>query len=629
MKWWFFLWILVLLPMVHATSLLNGYKYNYDTFTIGSNIYSITAYNQYTALRLQVNGNTTYLLRFGKCVDDGYMQYCYNETNWDKATIDKYDQTSPALKLLIYTIDPKITITRTIIPKPAEFDQTMDVTVKIANTGTNEAFDLSYIEKVPDNVLVILSSGNSRYEGNTIFWNSARLSIGKEQTFTYRVQPLKYINGKNTAFINYTYEDISKNTTSSSLDFSIKTPYSLKTSLNKASPGIGELEDYTISLQNLETDKNLQAYLVITIPLELDIVSNLQLTPQGGNVFILNTTLLPKDTKDLTLRVKGDFTGSYNFSTLAQFLVNGKYLYVKEVKSMKITSTKISPEIFLSLEDIRAGEPFETTLVLTNKDKVMVYKNINARFYSSLFQEILAVDAIAPGKDYQFKNRYFSRLEDNVTNIPLEVSGTFESLNGEKFSFYTKKVLKVGPANKTLDITQVISNKTTGKNQVFTVETFVQNSKDDPVNDIQVDDYFSEDLILTQGKTATLIPSIPGDKKVSAYAYQLQVPETYNKPNITIVSRLTTIIQGQEFTRSIQTVLPVQNTTLNGTLANGTIIGNITNPVNVTKNITKVNVTGKNNTTKPPVPTSKDAGFFGKLWDGIKGFFQGIFGSKK
>ncbi|RJQ16861.1 DUF11 domain-containing protein [Candidatus Woesearchaeota archaeon] len=610
---YFLLFIILIIPSVSATVLLDEWKYNYDTFTIDEDIYSIYAYDNYSKIRVRVNGLENYVVDFGKCTRNGLKEYCFNGTDWDERLgINKYDQVEPALHLKFNELEPDITITRAFSVAPMEFGETSVVTVTIANKGTKEAGNVSYTDLVPSNMQIITASENVIIYGNKIMWSFGRITPGNEKTFTYTVKAIEYKDKENTALATYTYEGIASNTTSSKALFDVKTPYDLTTAASTTTPNINTVFTYTITYKNNELEKDIENYFVIQIPEELAILTAPLGLRKEGKKYFYEEPLPAQQEKTMTFRLQGPYTGTYNVTTTANINVNEKQFFEKINTGVKIQTSKISPEILFDVENIRAGEPFKVFVNLYNNDDKNSYVAIQASLVSELFNEAISIDSIAPGNSYSLNKRYYTPLSDTEKSIVVNITGTFKSLNGETFSLHTQKTLRIAPINQSLSIEQSVSKTEVKKGENITVSVTVTNHKDDSLFNVQVDDYFPQELVLIQGKPSVLISSLRGNEKKEAYVYKLQIPEQYSSDKVTIISKFSSILQGQEYSKTIETVIAVAN----ATLAEG----------NTTENQTQNQTAQENAENNTGIPENKKDGFFTTFWNDIKSFFSDLFG---
>lgn len=632
----FLLIVLVLLfftfPSVSAGKVYEDWRWNLETFTAGDDIYTIVGIEDFDKIYLRVNANKSYMVELERCVRDGLDEYCYLERDWENMDIDKYERLSPAMKIQVNRLEPKITITRSLNPSEMEFNDKGVVTVKIKNTGTKEARNLQYEETLPSNVRFVSVSENAAFDGRRILWNFGRLTKDRELSFSYRVKPVKYKSEKTKGFIAYTYEGVAENVTSKDLNFKVKTPVELSTALSPRTANIKVPTDYEITVKNNEPEETVDAYVVITLPYDLKVISfPSSLTKETDTRFTYRDNMRADSEKRFKFRLVGDYTGTYNLTAQGKFFVNDKYLYATEEDQFTISVGKVNPAIYLSVNNIRSGEPFEATLVLKNQDE-KTYTDINARFWSDLFDETISVDRLVPGEEYTFTKRYFSKIVTGKTTVPIEVNGTFASLSGEEFDFYTKKTLTVGPINETLTLTQQPSVNEIKKGQEYNMVVKVKNLKDDPVFDIHVDDYFPESLEVVHGKPTALVEGVTGGKEVVAYSYRVRIPYDYESNNITTVSQFSTIINGQEYAREYTKVISVLNATLPE--ENQTIDQNVsdTNTTNQTGQDADEDPDGGDDTPgdegdvgESSDQDDEDLGFFGGIWQGIKDVINSIF----
>lgn len=624
----FILLFILSAPDAFAATTFNSYKYNYDTFLVGEDIFTIVAYRDFEILSLKVNGEKSYLIEVGKCVKDGLDEYCYEKYDWDREFLDKFEKLSPAIYLKFSKLEPKISISRSIYPAEMKYDDEGIVTVTVKNTGTKDAINLNYREMLPENVRLVSLSDGMTYSNNYIQWSSPKIAVGKEKSFYFKVKPAKYKSGDNKAFIEFTYEGILQNATSASMFYKVKSPFKLSASLSKSTVNIAEPAEYSISFTNNEPDKNIKVYSVISLPPELNILGFSSLfSKQQENVFIYEDTLSPNEEKSFKIRLMGLYTSKYNLSTVARFHVGEKYLYDEEITPFTIATGKVNPEIYLSVSNIRSGMPFEATAVLTNKEKDKSFIGINAVFYSDLFNEIITVNSLAPGQSYIFKKKYYSMLTEDKITLPIYLNGSFKTISGEEFYFSTKKSLAVSPINKTLTIIQIPGKKVVEKGQDYTFQVEVKNQKDDALKNVYVDDFFPEELEILQGNPTILLETIPRGQKVSAYVYKIRVPYDYPDNEIKVVSTAVAIIQGEEYRVSEETKIKVINATISqGNATTGNISeeggqesqgeeGGQENPQN-----------GDQKKKEKDGSQEEKQGFFKDLWDGIKDIFKVIFG---
>ena len=486
----------------------------------------------------------------------------------------------------------------------------MQYTIRLDNIGDEDAEDVVYKVRIPEKIS-ILGGKDFVQQGRYLIWRSGIIYAAQNKTLSYKLKAVNYADEKLKVNLSYVYVGHPLQFTLPDLRFIAPTKLNIK-----------EPFHFYYDVENLEEDGVLHSQIHFYVPIDVTVLSySPALEKIGNNEFLYDHTLNPGAKDRLDIRIQSFYTGDYNLSVKGTFEINDRHFYEEKNLVAKVEIPKVSPSITSNKYDISAGESFILNAYLENNDIDNDYYLIDAVLQSEIFKEDIVIQDLGYVDVYHFEKEYWPPLYDDQKKLQVNFSGTYQSLSGEKFSFYTQRDIIVGPVNKSFSIDQIISKTQVEKGQNFSVKIIVKNLRDDTAYNIKVFDEFPDDLTFLQGVVREQINLIGNDKKSGgddekqAYAYLLQVPLNYPKASIDITTSISYTLGTQEYTRKlVSTLTLVDPPRINDTVViNDTvIIDNTTNSVNNTKPDEKPD-------------DEQTVGWFASMINSIGDFFRNFF----
>ncbi len=220
---WLFLAAAIAVPIASAVengSLeISGTFYTGDSFELNEDIYRVNV-DSYEEIILTYKDQFL-VVRNGTCTKkDVYYEFCLEDVEFNLETKDR------GAVMSVYSMEPDITISRTISKNSLIIGEDTTITATISNEGLSKAHNVTYTDVFPPEInmsippanrgiisikrenKVILANGSVAYM-YTLFWQDD-LEVGESVTFSYKITPRKPVDDTFYANVHYFkgYKDI-------------------------------------------------------------------------------------------------------------------------------------------------------------------------------------------------------------------------------------------------------------------------------------------------------------------------------------------------------------------------------------------------------------------------------------
>ncbi|MFH1072755.1 MAG: hypothetical protein V1743_04975 [Nanoarchaeota archaeon] len=574
---------------------------------------------------LMKKNNKGFTLVEGECKIEPLIKYCFEDADWyDKESQGhlKYEHGDeyPGLKISVYKIGPTLEVTRTSEDMSLNLNQPSAVKIMIKNTGDRRASDAAYTERPPKTVDTYGVSGFTTgflLNHDYLEWLGS-LPPNEKLYLQYNIKPITYESFKIPATLFYSYEGVQSNQSILDLAFTVITPYSFTSAVNPTTVNINELATYNVLFKNEDMYDTMDVLVRISIPKELQLVRKPLSLNQENDFWLFQMKLLPLTSFNFDIDLRGTATGSYNISTYGEFRIRDEEIQKKLASMFTISTDKVEPTVRFSEESVEAGTKVRVKALLENKDDSKIFVKIKGTLSSSFLSTPIEISDA--DLDQEEVKLYIDQdLTTPITNKKLEYrfdfTGSYETIEGEKYNFSTFKILTVNPGGgDVFEITQDVSDGLVIRGENITVKTSVKNLKNFKTTRVNVSDSVPEGLQIVGGTNKNFIDLDALEKK-QAYLYRLEVPKEFLDQEFTINSQVSYQEYNFEASKTI-TVLDAPNATT-------PIIENTTQ-INTTWDDNNSSGSGDNsNATK-----SKES-LLTRIANAIEDFFNILIGRKK
>ncbi len=605
------------LPLAFAKELHSDWHYSGDSFSVGDEVILVTHLDFYdTQVILDVN-DRTYVIDEGSCKSSPTREYCiddiyqnrYNATEDDNIKFE--DGVAYAgINIIVNTRGPDLKVTREFSTTSPELGSVVSVSVTIENEGSEGTDSLLYQETFPVGITLTSSSSGTERSANTLTYD-INVPTDSEKTFTYSFKALDYLEFTSTARINYTYAQQSFGIKSSDTKVKVKRPYDLTFELSPKEVEPTDQAALSMKITNAVSDTIKVSELKIQIPSSLSVQTKPGELELKNGVYFWNGSIETGKYRMFNLLLKPRISGKYSIRADLKVIDPEDKLYL-ENKTVELVS-KLKPlEPILSISDdsLAEGSWFRLAFSVENQNKYAVFKNIRSAVRSELFAEQPAeyVDDLPPekAKTVLINDTLDVPYVNATTKFTIEAFGTYETSGGELLNFSKKQTMTVTPVSKAITIMQSPDKKKLKAGENITINIDLKNNNAEAIQ-VELQDNYSEGVALIGGKTSGAVSFTKAETQ-KAYTYNLNIPDSYDKPWLLITTTAT--ILGKDFTDS---------KTLN-------ISVNITKPA--VENKTSENKTAGPEPAKETIKQEPKPGFFQKVIDAISSFFRSLFGKE-
>ncbi len=573
--------LLLLASPVLAEELDSRWVYYGDTFERNDLIFVVENGGFDNKLLLYVD-DTPYILEIGQCKENTQEKekYCIEESAYQDDTYDdkiRYEGGEQLFgyELVTYSVIPELKIERSISPNP-EFDKKSTITVTLENEGEKTIESIRYAEEIPQ--LLQVTAIDGLIEDNTYRYELSSIAPGVKKTFQYSIRPKEYLSTSIKPEVSYAYESLRKEATVSGISISLSEPVTITRNTQNI-----DLEDegsYTLMIEN-KGQGELQSQIKIIVG-ELEI-TDLDSFKWNNNDLVLEEEIEKGEKKEFSFNYKAARTGNYPIQATITAQIDNEEITKQYTDTISVSVTKLKPELLFSRIDntILEGETATITAILENEGDT-TFVNIKGKVSASFLDRTIQYDKVIDGQRKEYA--ITAPSVEKKTNEKILFTGTYETRNGEQFTFSDEQTISIEPSDEPFLIEQKVSNTKPELGDSVKVTVSVTNNNRPPT------ELFIEDTLPypTIGRTDNTLSFERGQTR-EAYIYEFTVE---NEDPFNITTRISGDDIEEEKLLSFQPIIP--------------------------------EVEEETQLTEQEVETQKvdsEPGFFTKTWNWLKGFF--------
>ncbi len=438
--------------------------------------------------------------------------------------------------LRVFTLAPKLTMTRGFANTNLIIGNDTIVTVTIENSGDVAADKVTYTDPLSDDIKIEDISGAWEEDGKAV-WRGT-IKAGETKEISYRIRPKEAMERKFAATLSY-FDGFDTKTSSSS-QVSLKvTPFVLMAAriTGRSDIYIGEIFNYTVNITNLDTREVNFDFFELKLDRGLEITElPYEIKKTGEGIYRYeNWKLIQNKSKAFRLKVKGKLTGESNLYSNARYTgFDKKERSVEEIKaSVKASDKGVSIKSNLNEKTIEENEVKKLSILISNNNPAASIKNV---FVSTSSGLVYLPDAYFP----EIKQSSSERVEKTF-KVPkvkqqqgykINVNVTYTTEFGEAGSKLITDTVSAIPV-KDLAITQTLDKTEIENGEVALVKVKIENPRLVKISNVAVRSAIPEEFGVS-GSTSNTV-NIYSKETVDALAYFITGPKvkTATKYNIT------------------------------------------------------------------------------------------------
>jgi uncharacterized repeat protein (TIGR01451 family) len=633
-----FLLILFLLPSFALADgdFYKGWVYPGDTFTAKGELFAIGSGSSEYEVILE-RGLDKYLISYGSCKlsNDGLEKYCYTES--DYVDCQNYDYDCPdnddepyeywccpydvsnikfdagralfGSYIVLSNVVPAVSISHSSEKSLLRLGEQSKVTITLKNTGEDTISGLLYQEVIPEGFKLVLSPDFVEKRGRL----EATLSIpqGAEKKLTYTVKPLNYTSGSFTGNATYTYKGETKTVTANAFTINVPSPFIITHLLEPTSSAIDEKVTYTYTVKNNDGEYEMDAEVIFT---GFNNILYMNDPPSqvvaDGDAFTWTGSLDTGEQQEISFDVESGLSGTFPLCAETSMELNGERFSYTVQDTFSVTIQQMTPELRLSSNRIIGGGQHVLRVLLDNDpgntDFFKVKGSMRATPENFFSREVpMAKDSIPTGEVSLLKEETFiAPAVETETKYTIHLDGSYQTTNGELFTFSKELPITVIPVSATYAITHALSKTTAVPGDEIEVTVKVKNNQE-AYRTLSITESIPAGAVITGGSRQKEM-SLERDETREAYTYTIAIPESYQSETFILTTQVFDQQDAATYTKGVEITveLPEQEE-----LVEGVVTEESTQP-----------------TPAPVVEEKEEKNFFVKMIDAIGDFFSGLFG---
>lgn len=627
---------MVLSQPVSASAVYDGWVLVGETVTVADQEIKVKAAvgDDWEQLLLDT-GEGSFIISKADCKRGSYYEFCYTESRYELGVYGEWDYTTlteiPEVHLVVNDISPRITVSASTDRSSLAVNEQATITVTVKNDGSLAATNLEYTATLPDNVLPLRGSDGVSISGRIITWKGTSVSgNGGEKEFSYTLRVEKDEAISFTGNLTYEYQENSYSKSHPEVSITVVETVKVATfSLSATSASINEQLTLTTLITN--ADQEYEARInsfEITVPQGLEIVSKESTLSGTGRVLSWDGTIPLNGSKSFEVVVKTIKSGTYKFSGVMDAEVYSattrKWLKQnsshEQTLAVKLSALTPSIEFVLGKSSVDGGEQTGYRVHLNNPDTKATYFDIEYTITSDLSDEVSeTLKFIAPEtKKLVFSNYFNAPISAEETTYTINFSGKYRTQNNEYFTFTKVATLTVSEEifEQLINLTQTLP-ESIQKGSSGEVVLSVRNLQENDIKLLKLTDTVTGAEVAS-GTSSRQINLLEPNTSVEAYRYTISVPADTEESAVLVKTKA-------EFDYKDETMKHYTQYAENSV--------SITDPEGAEPEPWAVLPTppeGGPGTPGQPgeVPSEQpveDEGFFARLINSIKEFFQRIF----
>jgi len=535
-----------------------------DTWESDEDLYEATIFGNFENLRLKKNGELI-IIAEEKCEDVPYFSYCFYEKSFDgdKAFINDRGELEPGFRVIIYELEPDVSISNSPGSINMDLNQQQEITVTISNDGSKNAENGYYRVLIPDGLTVTEVFDGAVMVGNRLEWRGL-IGIEKSQSFSYKIRVDNHGEYELVGNFSYFYEG-AKGEIDSELEIEAEAPYEIELEFDPSEADINDYVKLNLVITNNDPDnKLLLKDMFFHGPQSITLISSPdQFVKVGSRDFSYSTEIGAGKDSSYEFRYRSSFTGEHNASIDYLIEINKLEYSGQRSDILEVVTEELDGWVALPIQSVRPGEDYRVQVIFKNYNEEKTYYNIEATLSAPLFSDkSFTLEKLESGLQKEIYNEVFKSPSSLVKkDYPFILNGSYKSETGEKFYFNNELDLEVFPVNKSFNL-QIDSNKRILKpGENLTVHVYVENLLDDPVYGIKVKAILPDGVELIQGDIESVV-DVFANEQIDALVYKLHLPDDFSNESdqleFTAIMNATVIDEpfGMEITDSVEIEFP-------------------------------------------------------------------------
>jgi len=510
-------------------------------------------YTIYVGVNEQISlqrGNETIFIDLDNCEVFGQDKVCYD-----------VNKSASVAKISIIGIESELEMTSEVSSEDIDVGESATWTINIENIGNETIRDFVYELPLPTG-FVPDELNDCDYNLTHIFCIDT-LFPGKDVEFIYSIRSnieQESVKLQGLLIYNNTQEIIKEKT--DDYDFDVEKYFDYTTSLNRTNLILGQYTDFTINLSIWEDIKKPYNITIFEIYLEMQDGLGIESGPGYGRIstssFKVKKLLKYNTSRVLGFKIQARQADASNFTVRMKYrkeVDNESEPYVIEFleyidvtgKPLKVsTNLDNDSNIFEELQDL------SIRVTVENPNKLCDFKDIKVKVkpdfelarvirteHLSILSDVKILTTVVELPEIKKKQ---TRTVEFFVEYETEFDQDLEFNFTREFDLY-----KVG----SIDIYHDITKKDVNGVDVLEVEVLVRNNRMIKIYDLDIKESFHDDLFV-KGDTSGRI-DLDSQKTVSAYRYEVTLPESKSISDLFIKSDISYIARNKTYNHTQKT----------------------------------------------------------------------------
>ncbi len=464
------------------------------------------------------------------CEQEDYIKICYTEREFDVREEEN------KAKVVIYSLRPDITITRTIDKKSFLVGEEATITVELTNEGIKTASDARYVERFPS-FIEITDSDGVEVNGSTVIWEG-KIKEDETEELEYTIKSSREIDQRIKARFDYFDGSTNKIEYSKTLRLLVEHFLDIDPILDEGVE-VGEETNLTLNITNNHDSDIKVNSLRIDIPESLEVTKSPYSAERTGNSFTWDGNVKDGENIELEFRFNTKRVGINTIFINANISYDSKTEMISKQASLVVGNSGIFINTNLEDGDIfEAGYENRLKIWVQNPNEHITLANVNLVFDTDLIQiDPIYINKLDTTDLKEVVNVVFAAPNvSTATSYPFKIRASYNTPYGDMFTNELEiKNLKVEPI-KPLSVTHSFSKSKAEEGDEVRLTVKVKNNRNIDITPAYIYDQ-SSPLLLKEGISSSVI-SVDAKDTVDAYSYLITAPKVSNQTRFPIITMI-------------------------------------------------------------------------------------------
>jgi hypothetical protein len=528
-----------------------GWIYNTKFIIINDVTYKILITERGHSILLKSDKEST-SLDLNSCEETSYKRYCFNYSEFDSEEQDF------KAYLYVYSIQPVITLTRTISDNLLEVGDMSEFKATLTNTGQYDAFDVSYSEDFPENIR-IESVKEGSIINNSVVWKG-EIKKGETQEIRYKIKSVDETDKYQKAYVRYFDGITYKEVTSSSVRLYSPKTLQIEMTTDKEDYELNEDIDLNILLSNEGRSTITVNSLYITIPesMQVDEYDKDIVSKKGENEYFFEDSLDENDSVSIDFELSGQRDGMFFV------IISGDYDY--KGNNYKIQNEKLG--FLVHNEGVGISTSIDPVEYVNSNQKLIIFSKVKNK---NSFTKIKNLQMNTKSNLSYFNKGSYSTVDINETVIllnteivipdeasekvyPIIFNVSYITECGQAFSDSLERKIVVRPS-ELIKIMPTISSYNALEDEKIDVSVSLKNPKVTTFKEVYLKATISDEFQVS-GPTSAFA-SLEASKEVKIISFSM-IPKRVEKKSAFIVNfSIAYVDEGKEYTVNLEKSITV------------------------------------------------------------------------